>query len=171
MRTVPFKTFLVPVPFPLVTTFETTGTYKKWLWPNSAYITYTWHALLLWHTYLHTYIYIYIRTASAQISTPLIVSRSFRSLANYDTHTSTQVVDTVDDFYKKARRTRMINKRPAMGHQQSSLQSTNHIISCITTIHTHMYICTYICTYSTAGPTTSSLFYSVPTHTFHLCTL
>ena len=25
-RTVPFKTFLVPVPFPLVTTFETAGT-------------------------------------------------------------------------------------------------------------------------------------------------
>ena len=72
------------MPFPLVTTFETTGTYKKWLWPNSAYITYTWHALLLWHTYLHTYIYIYIyiyiRTASAQICTPLIVSCS---LANY----------------------------------------------------------------------------------------
>ena len=38
-RTVPFKTFLVPMPFPLVTTFETDGTYKKCLWPNSAYIT------------------------------------------------------------------------------------------------------------------------------------
>ena len=38
--TVPFKTLLVPVPFPLVTKFETTGTYKIWLWPNSAYITY-----------------------------------------------------------------------------------------------------------------------------------
>ena len=36
-RTVPFKTFLVPVPFPLVT-FETAGTYKKWLWANSAHI-------------------------------------------------------------------------------------------------------------------------------------
>ena len=43
--------------FPLVTTFETAGTYKKWLCPNSAHITYTWHALLLWHTYLHTYTY------------------------------------------------------------------------------------------------------------------
>ena len=46
MRTVPFKTFLVTVPFPLVTTFEMAGTYKKWLWPNSAYIRYMWHALL-----------------------------------------------------------------------------------------------------------------------------
>ena len=45
--TVTFKTFLVPVPFPLVTTFETACTHKKWLWPNSAYITYAWHALLL----------------------------------------------------------------------------------------------------------------------------
>ena len=55
------------MPFPLVTTFETAGTYKKWQWPYSAHITYTWHALLLWHTYLHTYIHIYIyiyRTSS-----------------------------------------------------------------------------------------------------------
>ena len=66
-----FKTFLVPVPFPLVTTFKTTGTYKKWQWPNSTHITYAWHALLLWHTYLHT--------APAQICTPLIVSRSLAS--------------------------------------------------------------------------------------------
>ena len=58
--TVPFKTFLVPVPFPLVATFETAGTYKKWLWPNSAYITYTWHALLFCFTYIDTYIYIFI---------------------------------------------------------------------------------------------------------------
>ena len=79
-RTVPFKTFLVPVPFPLVTTFETAGTYKKWLWPNSAYITYTWHATNM--TYVPPYIYIYIRTAPARICTPLIVSRSLRSLAN-----------------------------------------------------------------------------------------
>ena len=57
---VPFKTFLVPVPFPLVTMFETADTYKKWLWTNSTYITYTWHALLLWHMYLHTYIYVYV---------------------------------------------------------------------------------------------------------------
>ena len=71
--------------FPLVTTFETTGTYKKWLWPNSAYITYTWHALLLWHIYLHTHTHthIYICTTSARICTPLIVSRSLRSLANH----------------------------------------------------------------------------------------
>ena len=73
----------MPVPFPLVTTFETAGTYKKWLWSNSAYIAYTWHALLIWHTYLHTYIYICVCTASARICTPLIVSRSLRSLANY----------------------------------------------------------------------------------------
>ena len=79
-RTVSFKTFLVPVPFPLVTTFETAGTYKKWLWPNSAHIMYTWHAPILWHTYLHTYIY--IRTAPARICTPLIVSRPLHSLAN-----------------------------------------------------------------------------------------
>ena len=72
-RTVPFKTFLVPVPFPLVTTFET-STYKKWLWPNSTYITYTWHALLLWHTYLHTYIYIYIYRTSSNLYTPDSVS-------------------------------------------------------------------------------------------------
>ena len=45
---------------------------------NSAHITYAWHALLLWHTYLHTYIY----TAPARICTPLIVSRSLCSLAN-----------------------------------------------------------------------------------------
>ena len=51
-----YKTFLVLVPFPLVTTFEMAGTYKKWLWPNSAHITFTWHVLLLWHTYHHTYI-------------------------------------------------------------------------------------------------------------------
>ena len=35
----------------------------------------------LWHTHLHTYIYIY--TSPARICTPLIVSRSLRSLANY----------------------------------------------------------------------------------------
>ena len=35
-----FKTFLVPVPFIVVTTFETAGMYKKWQWPNSAHITY-----------------------------------------------------------------------------------------------------------------------------------
>ena len=68
-RTVHFKTFLVPMPFPLVTTFETGGTYKKWLWPNSAHITYMWHALLLCYTffYFHTHIYIFIhiyRTSS-----------------------------------------------------------------------------------------------------------
>ena len=79
-RTVSFKIFLVPVPFPLVTTFETVGTYKKWLWPNSAHIMYTWHALILWHTYLHTYIY--IRTAPARICTSLIGSRPICSLAN-----------------------------------------------------------------------------------------
>ena len=67
-----FKTFLVPVPFPVVTTFKTAGTHRKWQWPNSAHITYVWHALLLWHTYLHTYIYIYIRTTPARICTPLI---------------------------------------------------------------------------------------------------
>ena len=69
----------------MVTTFKTAGTYKNWLWPNSAHITYAWHALLIWHTYLHTYIYIYIYiyTAQARICTPLIVSRSLRSLANY----------------------------------------------------------------------------------------
>ena len=39
-----FKTFLVPVPFPVVTTFETAGKYKKWQWPNSADITYAWYA-------------------------------------------------------------------------------------------------------------------------------
>ena len=48
------------MPFPLVTTFETAGTYKKRLWPNSAYITYMWHALLFCFMYLHTHIHIYI---------------------------------------------------------------------------------------------------------------
>ena len=46
--------------FPLVTKFETAGTYEKWLWPNSAHITYAWHALLLLYSYLHTYIYLYV---------------------------------------------------------------------------------------------------------------
>ena len=32
---------------------------------------------------MYIYIYIYIRTGSARICTPLIVSRSLRSLANY----------------------------------------------------------------------------------------
>ena len=67
----------------MVTTFKTAGTHKNWQWPNSSHITYAWHALLIWHTYLHTYIYIYIYTAQARICTPLIVSRSLRSLANY----------------------------------------------------------------------------------------
>ena len=45
----------------MVTTFKTAVTYKKWQWPNSAHITYAWHALLLWHMYLHTYKYKYIQ--------------------------------------------------------------------------------------------------------------
>ena len=79
-----FKTFLMPVPFPLVTTFKTAGTHKKWQRPNSDHITYAWHALLIWHTYLHTYIHIY--TAPARICTPRMVSRSLRSLANDTSH-------------------------------------------------------------------------------------
>ena len=43
----------MPVPFPLVTTFKIAETYKKLQWTNSAHIAYAWHALLLWHTYLH----------------------------------------------------------------------------------------------------------------------
>ena len=74
------------MPFPVVTTFKTAGTYKKWQWPNSAHITYAWHALLLWHTYLHTYIY----TAPARICTPLIVSRS---LANYNMYLIKHLVE------------------------------------------------------------------------------
>ena len=66
----------------MVTTFKTAGTYKNWQWPNSAHIMCAWHALVLWHRYLHTYIYIYIYIAPARICTPLIVSRSLRSLAN-----------------------------------------------------------------------------------------
>ena len=42
-------TFLVSVLFPVVTTFETAGTQKKWLWPNSTHIMCAWHALLLCH--------------------------------------------------------------------------------------------------------------------------
>ena len=83
------KTFLVPVPFPLVTTFETAGTYNKWLWLNSAYITYTWHVLLLWHTYFHTCIYIYIYTdrISSNLYTPDSVSHAncFHSPISYAT--------------------------------------------------------------------------------------
>ena len=41
---------------------------KKWQWPNSAHITYAWHALLVWHTYLHTYICICNSTVSREIS-------------------------------------------------------------------------------------------------------
>ena len=45
------------MPFPVVTTFKTAGTYKKWQWPNSTHITYAWHVLLLWHsTSIHIYI-------------------------------------------------------------------------------------------------------------------
>ena len=62
------------MPFPLVTTFETAGTYKKWLWPNSAHITYAWHVLQLWYTYLHTYIYIYTYRTSSNWYTPDSVS-------------------------------------------------------------------------------------------------
>ena len=75
------KTFLVPVLFPMVTTFETVGTYKKWLWPNSAHITYAWHVATIMPTSIHIYIYTY--TAPDRICTPLIVSRLLRSLANY----------------------------------------------------------------------------------------
>ena len=45
---------------------------QKWLWPNSAYNTYMWHALLLAHVRPHIYIYI----TPARICTPLMVSRS-----------------------------------------------------------------------------------------------
>ena len=50
--------------------YKTAGTYKKWQWPNSTHITYARHVLLLWHTYLHTYIY---RTSS-NLYTPDSVS-------------------------------------------------------------------------------------------------
>ena len=66
----------MPVPFPLVTTLETAGTYKEWLWPNSAYITYVWHALLFCFTYLHTYIYIYTYRTSSNLYTPDSVSHT-----------------------------------------------------------------------------------------------
>ena len=48
------------MPFPLVTKFETAGTYEQWMWSNSAHITYAWHALLLRYSYLHTYINLYV---------------------------------------------------------------------------------------------------------------
>ena len=46
------------------------GTYKIWLWPNSAHITYTWHALLLCHTPPYIHIYIYIYRTSLNLYTP-----------------------------------------------------------------------------------------------------
>ena len=63
----------MPVPFAVVTTFKTAGMYKKWQWPNSAHITYAWHALVIWYnTSIHIYIYIY-RTSS-NLYTPDSVS-------------------------------------------------------------------------------------------------
>ena len=51
-----YKIILVPVPFTVVTMFKTDGTHKKCQWPNSAHIMFALHALLLWHTCLHTYL-------------------------------------------------------------------------------------------------------------------
>ena len=67
----PFKTFLSPChSLWWLTTFKTPGKYEKWLWLNSAHITYVWHVLLLRHTYLHTHIYIFIYRTSSNLYTP-----------------------------------------------------------------------------------------------------
>ena len=116
----------MPVPFPLVTTFETAGIYKKWLWSNSAYITYTWHALLIWHTYLHTYIYIYIRTTSARICTPLIVSRSFHSLANNNT-------------FQDNRDSRLFPKTTQIWYVHSGMIGNCILLNCVAIT---VYVCT-----------------------------
>ena len=53
----------------------------KWQWPNSAHISYMWHALLLWHTYVRTQIYMYIPHQFE-----FVASHSLHSLANYKNH-------------------------------------------------------------------------------------
>ena len=75
MCTVPFKTFLVPVPFPLDTTFETAGTYKKWLWPTPPILRICgMRYYFASRTSIHTYIYIYTYRTSSNLYTPDSVS-------------------------------------------------------------------------------------------------
>ena len=74
------------MPLPLVTTFKTAGTYKKKQYPNSVQIKYAWHVLLLWHTYLHTYIYIYHTSSNLYIPDSV-------SLANTHVHTPLASLD------------------------------------------------------------------------------
>ena len=70
----------MPVPFPLVTTFETAGTYKKWLWPNSAYITLR-GMRYYYGTRTSIHIYIYTYRISSNLYTPDSVSLARQLLA------------------------------------------------------------------------------------------
>ena len=68
------------MPFPLVTTFETAGTYKKWCGLTPPTLRICGMRYFASRTSIHTYIYIYIRTAPARqlfLVVELIILRLF----------------------------------------------------------------------------------------------